>query len=84
MCTNPPPMLERTRENLEAAGIGECPGAALGDAGYWSEGNVLACGRLVLPELFLPELFLATTKDWKQRNAARERGCPKGGASPRA
>jgi hypothetical protein len=67
------PMLERTRENLEAAGIGECPGAALGDAGYWSEGNVLACGRLDLPEL-----FLATTKDWKQRNAARERSCPKG------
>ncbi|MDP3062597.1 MAG: transposase, partial [Chloroflexota bacterium] len=45
----------------------------LGDAGYWSEANVLACHR---PDL--PELFLATTKDWKQRKALRERGCPRG------
>ena len=34
---------------------------------------VLACGQLDLPEM-----FLATTKDWKQRRAARERGCPRG------
>lgn len=67
------PMLKRTKENLAAAGIGERPRAGLGDAGYWSEANVLACRR---PDL--PELFLATTKDWKQRKAARERGCPRG------
>ena len=34
-----------------------------------------------------PELLIATTKDWKQRQAARERGCPRGripkGLSPR-
>ncbi|MDP3062330.1 MAG: transposase, partial [Chloroflexota bacterium] len=67
------PMLERTKENLEAAGIVERPRAWLGDAGYWSAANVLACNR---PDL--PELFLATTKDWKQRKALRERGCPRG------
>jgi len=67
------PMLERANENLEAAGIGERPRVGLGDAGYWSEANVRACSR---PDL--PELFLATTKDWKQRKAARERGCPRG------
>jgi len=26
----------------------------------------------------LPELLVATTKDWKQRKAVRERGCPRG------
>ncbi len=67
------PMLERTKENLEAVGIVERPRAWLGDAGYWSEANVLACQK---PDL--PELFLATTKDWKQRKALRERGCPRG------
>ena len=67
------PMLERMNENLEAAGIADRPRAGLGDAGYWSEANMLACRR---PDL--PELFLATTKDWKQRKAARERGCPRG------
>jgi transposase len=67
------PMLEGMNENLEAAGIEDRPRAGLGDAGYWSEANVLACGPLDLPEL-----FLATTKDWKQRKAARERGGPRG------
>jgi transposase len=67
------PMLERTKENLEAAGIAERPRAGLGDAGYWSEANALACAKPGLPEL-----FLATTKDWKQRKALRERGCPRG------
>jgi len=67
------PMLERVRENLEAVGVVERPRVWLGDAGYWSEANVLACQK---PDL--PELFIATTKDWKQRKAARERGCPRG------
>ena len=26
----------------------------------------------------MPELLIATTKDWKQRKAAREQGCPRG------
>jgi len=67
------PMLERMNQNLAAAGIAERPGVGLGDAGYWSEANLRACSR---PEL--PELLVATTKDWKQRKAARERGCPRG------
>jgi hypothetical protein len=67
------PMLERMNENLEAAGIGDRPGVGLGDAGYWSEANLLACSQLNLPEL-----LVATTKDWKQRKAARERGSPRG------
>ncbi len=67
------PMLEQAKENLEVAGIVESPRAWLGDAGYWSEANALACQK---PDL--PELFLATTKDWKQRKALREQGWPRG------
>jgi transposase len=67
------PMLETLEYTLEAAGIEERPGTALADAGYWSETNVIACS---CPEG--PELLIATTKDWKQRQALRERGCPRG------
>ncbi len=67
------PMLEQMNQNLAAAGIAERPGAGLADAGYWSEANLLACNRSDLPEL-----LVATTKDWKQRKAARERGYPRG------
>ena len=67
------PMLETLESTLEAAGIEERPGTALADAGYWSETNVVVCSR---PEG--PELLIATTKDWKQRKALRERGCPRG------
>lgn len=67
------PMLETLERTLEAAGIEEQPKAALADAGYWSEANVKACSR---PEE--PELLIATAKDWKQRKALRERGCPRG------
>ncbi|MFH1141116.1 MAG: IS1182 family transposase, partial [Chloroflexota bacterium] len=67
------PMLETLERTLEAAGIEDRPRAALADAGYWSEANLTACSR---PEG--PELLIATTKDWKQRKAARERGCPRG------
>ena len=67
------PMLEQMNQNLAAAGIAERPGVGLADAGYWSEANLLAGRR---PDL--PELLVATTKDWKQRKAARERGCPRG------
>jgi transposase len=75
-------MLDTLEQTLEAAGIEDRPRAALADAGYWSEANVTSCTS---PEG--PELFIATTKDWKQRKAARERGCPRGripkGLSPR-
>ena len=67
------PMLETMERTLEAAGIEDRPEAALADAGYWSEANVTDCSH---PEG--PELLIATTKDWKQRKAARERGCPRG------
>jgi len=76
------PMLEALERSLEAAGIENRPRAALADAGYWSEANVTSC---TCPEG--PELLIATTKDWKQRKALRERGCPRGripkGLSPR-
>ena len=67
------PMLHTLKRTLEAAGIEERPRVVLADAGYWSEANVTAETR---PEG--PELLIATTKDWKQRKAARERGCPRG------
>jgi len=67
------PMLETLERALEAAGIEDRPRAALADAGYWSEANAIDCTR---PEG--PELLIATTKDWKQRKAAREKGCPRG------
>ena len=62
------PMLGTLESTLEAAGIEDRPNAALADAGYWSEANVIDC---TCPEG--PELLIATTKDWKQRKAARER-----------
>lgn len=67
------PMLERTKENLEGAGIVERPRTGLMDAGYWSEANMKACS---CPEM--PEVLIATTKDWKQRKLLREKGSPRG------
>lgn len=67
------PMLHTLKRTLEAAGITERPRVVLADAGYWSEANVTT---ETCPEG--PVLLLATTKDWKQRKAARERGCPRG------
>ena len=67
------PMLQTLRRTLEAAGIAERPRVVLADAGYWSEANMKACASQGMPEV-----VLATTKDWKQRKAARERGCPRG------
>lgn len=67
------PMLETLESTLEAAGIEDRPRSALADAGYWSEANITDC---TCPAG--PELLIATTKDWKQRKAARERGCPRG------
>ncbi len=67
------PMIEKTAENAEAAGVEEKVGAALADAGYWSEANVEA-----VEERGGPEPFVATTKDWKRRKALRERAAPRG------
>ena len=66
------PMLDKTEENAAAAGVEEKVGAALADAGYWSESNAEAAG----PDG--PELLIATTKDHKQRKAAREAPPPMG------
>ena len=66
------PMVEETVESLEAAGVEEKPAVALADAGYWSEANAEGAD----PDG--PELFIATTKDWKQRKAVRERPPPRG------
>ncbi len=67
------PMLATLEQTLEAAGIEERPRVGLADAGYWSEANVVVCSSSEGPEL-----LIATTKDWKQRKALRERGCPRG------
>ena len=67
------PMLDTLESTLQAAGIEDRPRSALADAGYWSEANITDCTCLAGPEL-----LIATTKDWKQRKAARERGCPRG------
>ena len=69
-CRQLHPMLEQAEENLDAVGVDD--GALGADAGYWSEVN---CAR---PEPDGPELFAATTKDWKQRKAAREQPPPRG------
>jgi hypothetical protein len=64
------PMVDRLEQTLEAAGTEKRPRVLLGDAGYWSEANMLGADGL--------ELLMATTKDWKQRKLLRERGCPRG------
>jgi hypothetical protein len=66
------PMLQQAKEELEAAGVEERVRAGLADAGYWSEVNIREAG----PDG--PELLIATTKDWKQRKALREKGPPRG------
>lgn len=66
------PMLDCAEAELKAAGIEEDMEAVVADAGYWSEQNIAEAS----PEG--PELYVATTKDWKQRKAMRERGSPRG------
>jgi transposase len=67
------PMLGVMEHTLGAAGIEDRPKTVLGDAGYWSEANVVTGS-----DLDRPELLIATTKDWKQRKLLREQGCPRG------
>ncbi len=66
------PMLDKAKEELKAAGIGDKIEHALFDAGYCSEENL---SKTVEGG---PEIFAATTKDWKQQKALKERGNPRG------
>lgn len=59
-------MLKLIEENL-----GRLPDALMADAGYWCEDEI----RKVLDLL---DLYIATTKDWKQRKALREKPPPRG------
>jgi transposase len=66
------PMLAATAHELKAAGVEERVGAVLVDAGYCSEENLERAD----PEG--PELFVATRKDWKQREQMRQAPPPRG------
>ncbi len=63
------PMMAAVIDNATAADIAGDVGTVLADAGYWSEANATAEG---------PDRLIATTKDWKQRKAAREMGTTSG------
>jgi len=60
------PMLNEVRRIT-----GALPKMATMDAGYWSENGILEAPPGV-------ELFIATKKDWKQRNALAELPAPRG------
>lgn len=66
------PMLDKAAADLKAAGIDDAIGSALFDAGYCSEENLAKVATDG------PDIYVATTKDWKQRKAAREKGSPRG------
>lgn len=68
----PQPAVKACQQQLAAVGIDEPIGVGLADAGYWSQDNATAQG--------MPDLLIATTKDWKQRKAARELGQTEGPA----
>ena len=63
------PMLAQVGRTLKAAGIEEVADLILADAGYWSAANATAEG---------PPRLIATVKDYKQRQAAREAGTTSG------
>jgi transposase len=65
-------MLDQAQANIEAV-LGEeaALGAAVADAGYWSEANADSQTEEC-------ELFIATQKDHKQRAALREAPAPRG------
>ena len=66
------PMIAATEQSLHAAGVSKPIGAILADAGYYSDQNLAEAD----PEG--PELVIATTKSWRQRQAAREQPPPRG------
>jgi len=63
------PMVDAAIANLAEAGVDQRIKMVLADAGYWSQTNATAPG---------PERLIATTKDWKQRRAARAMGTTTG------
>jgi transposase len=67
------PMNERLTQTLTTAGITTEVELELADAGYCSEANLTCPG---------PDRLIATTKDWKQRRAARELGHTDGPPPP--
>lgn len=69
------PMIEAAVTNGRAAGVAETIGTVVADAGYWSEDNATGPG---------PDRLIATTKDWKQRRAARQLGATTGPPPPEA
>jgi transposase len=62
-------MVTATEKALSAVGTADPIAQVLADAGYWSEANATAAG---------PDRLIATTKDWKQRKAARALGVTSG------
>lgn len=60
------PMLKRCKEQA-----GSMPGQCLADAGYWSEDNIEKCKDKT-------DLCIATTKDYKQRKALKDKPVPRG------
>ncbi|WPD18348.1 IS1182 family transposase [Thermaerobacter composti] len=66
------PMLQQAQANLRAAGVNKPIRAVVADAGYWSEANVKQAPADG------PELFLATSKEWKHRQAVKDAPPPRG------
>ncbi len=66
------PMLDKAKQELVAAGVTKKVGVVLADAGYYSERNVLEADPSG------PELLLATKKSHKQRQAMKDKRCPRG------
>jgi transposase len=69
------PMNKRLTNTLTTAGITDEIELILADAGYCSEHNLTCPG---------PDRLIATTKDWKQRQAARKLGQTNGPPPPDA
>ena len=69
------PMNDKLTRTLTAAGITDQVELELADAGYCSEHNLTRPG---------PDRLIATSKDWKQRRAARELGQTDGPPPPDA
>ena len=69
------PMIGTLSSNLAAAGVTSQVELVLADAGYWSETNATSPG---------PDRLIATMKDHKQRQAARELGHTSGPPPPDA
>jgi len=66
------PMLKKTAEELTTAGVKGKVRVVLADAGYYSERNVIDADPSG------PELLLATKKSHKQRQAMKDKRCPRG------